>query len=580
MASPAEQLAKILRDAISGALQDNKDLFDKTINVTGSGGGQQSGGGSGDLVGLILGLAALGLAGDIAAMPIASALDAAQSAGGSDGLSFSVGYFVASTLLQFAEPYTRQLSHEIENAAQSQILEPDMAAEFAARGIISADFGQSEAAGGGFDKPHFNWMLEAAYNYPAVGQLLQLWNRGYITESNVNKLLTLNGVAPEWQAPIKQLSRELLTPADLALAVLRQNITMDQGVAGAAMFGLNVDDFQTLIGNTGEPLGLMQLLEAYRRDFIDEQTLDKGILESRVRDEWIPVAKQLRYFPMSTAEAANAVTRGYLTNDQGASIAQQNGLEPEHWQYVYESNGRPPSHEQLATLFYRGKIDLATFEQGIRESDIKDKYIADVVDLGVKLLPLFEGVSLLKNGDITGKTFATQMLDQGYQPDVINEIVAAYGPGKVSTVKHLTAAEITEMYSTGIFDGTEATNHLEAIGFTADDATSILTVADLKAKAKLIGQQVAHIETQFYRNALDEQLARQELKQLNLADAQVEKLISLWKITRPLKSRNLTEAQILHLVRQGVISKPDALPRLEADGLTEDDAKLLLAGIK
>jgi hypothetical protein len=576
MASPGEQLATILTNALNQWAKDNPGLF--TVNVTDTGGGSSSGGGgtTEDLVGIILGLIGIGLSLNPEVDAVVEGLKGASSGLDSNGRSLAIAYFLAYQMLPFLEPFSRIITHAAEASVTSQIFEPDDAAELAARQIITPAFGQSEAGGGGFDATHWAAMLDAAYIRPPWDVALRLWNRGYIQETDVNTALQYGGIPQYWWASLKALREEILTPADWALAALRGAVSETDAQAGAAEWGLSADSFNTLMLNTGEPPGLMQLLEAYRRGFIDQPTLELGIRQSRVRDQWIPTIEALRYVPMSTADAANAVVRGYLDAASGADIAQQNGLEPDHWQYVLESNGRPPSHEQLATLYLRGIISEADFEQGIRESDIKDKYITDVFDLRVKFLPLFEARTLLNDGDITSATFTEQMLVQGYQQSVIDEILAAVGTGKKATAKHLSAADYTDLYADGLKNRADTLTGLESIGYTTDDATSIVDIADAKTTNAIVKQQVANVRTQFNRYKLTSDQATTELSDIGLVAAQITQLVNAWTITRPEGTRTLTEAQILKAAKDGAITTDDALNRLRGLGLDAVDAQLLV----
>lgn len=580
MATGWEQFSDAIRQAIDNALKDSESLLAQlspNINVTGSSGSNT---GTPDLIGDILGLLGIGLALNPELLLAKDIVEKAQGDGGSSGALFGSGWFVGETLLQFAEPYTRMITHEVENLAQSQIYDPQQAADLVAHRFIDIQSGEGEAAGGGFDKGHFDTMVQASYSWPSTDVINRLWNRGEINDAEADTLYQRAGVSPDWTGPIKALRQEILTPPDLALAALRQTISMDDAIAGAAQWGLSADDFNTVLYNTGEPLSPQELNMALRRGFIDQDRYSQGIRESRIRDDWIPTALALRYFPMSVAQAANGVTRGYITEAQGAAIAQQNGLEASDWPVVLESNGRPLSHEQLATLYYRGEIDEATWKQGIRESDVKDKYIDDAVLLGVKLLPLFEGVSLLKNGDITGATFSKQMLDQGYQKEVIDEIVAAFGPGKATSSKHLTAAEIAEMYTDGALDNASASKQLVALGYTKDDADSVLTIADLKQQARAIGKGTTQVETQYFKNEITLDTAKILLKAIGVPDESVTRLTNLWSLTKPASSRNLTEAQVLGLLRKDKIDKPEAERRLMALGLDQTSADLLISEVK
>lgn len=575
MTTPIEDIASAIQTALSNALKENAPLFTDNITVNDTGTGTGGGGGI-DPISLVLGLGLLALLG---APEVAAIVESLKQAGDSvDGSakSFGSGYFLGYAAFQLAEPYLRYVQHFIENEAQSQIFDPATAADLAARQIITPTFGQSEAGGGGFDSTHWNELLDAAYIRPPWDVALRLWNRGYIAETDVNTALQYGGIPEYWWPALKELRQEILTPADWALAALRGAVSEADALAGAAQWGISADSFNTLMLNTGEPPGLMQLLEAYRRGFIDQPTLELGIRQSRVRDQWIPTIEALRYVPMSTANAANAVVRGYLSDAQGADIAQQNGLEPDHWQYVLESNGRPPSHEQLATLYLRGIITQAQFEQGIRESDIKDKYIQDVFDLRVKFLPLFEARTLLNAGEITGATFSEQLLVQGYEQSVIDEILAAAGTGKKATAKHLTASDYTDLYTDGILNRADTITGLESIGYNASDANSILDIADAKVTNAIVKQQVSNVREQFNRYKLTQAEALSELQTIGLQTAQANQLVAAWDAVRPDGTRSLTEAQILKAAKDGYITTDDAHNRLRGLGLSDTDATLLV----
>lgn len=574
--SPAQKLAAILTDALNQWVKDNPDMFKPpTVNVE-SGGGSGGGGNATDLVGIVLGMIGLSLLGNPELVPVVEGLKQIENAGGESGTWFGSGWFIGEQMVSFADPFSRMLVHALEASVVSQIFDPDTAADLAAKGIITHDKAVSEAAGGGFDGEHISNMIDAASDRPTWAFALNMWNRGLINETDVNAALQFARIPSYWWPFLKDMRRELLSPADWALAALRRNVSTDDAAAGAAMWGLNADDFNTLMLNTGEPPGTMQLLEAYRRGFIDQATLEHGILQSRVRDEWIPTIEKLRYAPMSTAAAANAVVRGYLSDTDGADIAQQNGLEPAHWQYVLESNGRPPSHEQLATLYLRGIISKAQFEQGIRESDIKDKYITDVFDLRVRFLPLFEARTLLNAGEITGKTFTEQLLVQGYEKAVIDEILAAAGTGKKATAKHLTSADYTELFDAGITDRDQTITGLVSIGYTKDDASTIITVAETKSQAKLTTQLVTNVRTQFDRFKLTKDQALTELDAIGILQAERVRLVDGWEIVRPQGTRTLTEAQTLKALKLKAITTDDAYNRLRGLGLDDVDAKLLM----
>ena len=576
MASPAEQLAHILTDALNQWVKDNPNLFN--VNITEQGGGSGSGDGSGGVnpFSLLEGLGALALLTNPEIGAIIETLKTGTGKAGQTAEGFGVGWVAGSAVFLLLEPYLRIVQHLVENEAQSQILDPNTAAELASKGIISDDFGKSEAGGGGFDAQHWNWLADAAKVRPPWDIALQLWNREQIGEDDVNTTLRYAGIPEFWWPHLKALHKQLLTPPDLALAVLRGNIDRQEGVDGAAKFGVSEADFDTLLLNTGEPPGLQQLNEAYRREFIDRDRLVRGIRQSRVRNEWVDVIEKLRFAPMSVAQAANAVVRGYLPETDGASIAQQNGLEPAHWKYVLEGNGRPLSHEQMLTLYHRGEVTLAEVKQAIRESDIKNKYIDDAVKLGVKYPPLFQLVRLYKDGEIDAAYLTKVLIAEGYEREFVDQVVKSGSKAKPPTHKHLTVADYTELYDAAAIGRHEAINGLVSLGYDEHDAGMILDVADVRAQTKIVTSQISNVHAQFNRFRITEQQARDKLEHIGLPKTEVDRLLKAWVDVRPDGTKGLTEAQVMKIHRDGLIGDDDAINRLRALGYNQGDSELLL----
>src|SRR5579859_141491 len=102
MAKPIDEIAAAIQTAVSNALKENAPLFKDTVNVTGGGGGGGPTGGSGDVVGIVTGILGLSIGAALASEPVVGALSELESNAGSEGLSFTLGYFIASTLLGFA----------------------------------------------------------------------------------------------------------------------------------------------------------------------------------------------------------------------------------------------------------------------------------------------------------------------------------------------------------------------------------------------------------------------------------------------------------------------------------------------
>jgi hypothetical protein len=302
-----------------------------------------------------------------------------------------------SVLSNYLFPATAELNHV------NPQLQPDQqtAAQAVAAGIISVEMGQYLASLWGYDANAFTVLTELAEVIPGAAEIGQLVSRGDLDATTGTYWLGRAGIPLGLQAEVLSLRRQLLTPPDLALAVLRGELEIGPAAAEAARSGMERGDFEIMLANTGEPLGLEQLLEARRRGFIDDAQLRRGILQSRVRDEWIPTAEKLAYAPVPTADAVDAALRGHLTWAQAEQIATQNGIEAAQFQILEANAGNPLAPEQLLELLRRGEIDQATAETGMRFGRLRDDYVPMALKLTYEPMSTADAVDAALRGHLT-----------------------------------------------------------------------------------------------------------------------------------------------------------------------------------
>lgn len=499
-----------------------------------------------------------------------------ENSGGKFGRGIGLGYLTGYAGYQLLQPYLREATHFIENLAQSQIFDPQTAADLAARGIISDEFAHSEAGGGGLDTPHENWLIDAAQTRPDVVTLLQLLNRDLTTDGEVDGALQRLGYQPNWRESLKGLRRQLLSPADLALAFLRTSITRETMEGYAKQLGVTVDDMQVLIDNTGEPPGPEQLMEALRRGFIDRERFDRGIRQSRVRDEWVDVEYALRLQPMSVADSVRAVVENYITEDEGKAIAELNGLEPKYYHTLVESWGRPLSHEQMGSLYYRGLASRKQFDQAMRESDIKNKYINQSFELTRRLLPERLIVQAIHYNAVSMKDGARMLMELGYDQQTTG-VVLKLGLHEQQGLAHqLTRAEIVSLYEDQVLSKDQALQHLVTLGYTEQNARYVLTIADTANHAKEVRAEELAIRSSYLAKGIDKVQAHAQLLTIGLSASQADHMISVWDREAHRAERVLTEAQIVKAAKEGTITADDGLALLIGAGYSPPNARILL----
>jgi hypothetical protein len=491
-----------------------------------------------------------------------------------------LGGLAQSVLSQVISNGLAPVAYRINELGPALVADPGVQAALWAAGIKDENAAQTAGQWQGLRGSELAAMEQLAESIPGAAELGDLVNRGHMSEAEAQNWLHRGAVPAQLRARILGLREAVLPPDLAALAVLRGVITHGEGVAIAARSGVSAADFQIMVDDTGEPLGLEQLLEARRRGFIDTPRLVRGILQSRVRDEWVDVAEKIAFSPASTADAIQGAVQGHLTLPAAEEIATQNGLEPGNFGWMYETAGEPLSRTELEELYNRGEITQATVEQGLRESRLKNKYVGDAFKLHVRLPEPRQIVSALTHGAITKQDAMALLRQYGFTPATAAILIAEGSNARVATHHGLTLAEIRQLYADQLTTRAEATRWLAALGYDTADANRLFALWDFLAAAALTRAAIGVVRAKYVSHHIDQQQVVLELDQLGIAATARDRYLKVWNLERAAATRQLTEAQIVKAIKLKLPGADDAwgLVRLTQLGYSTGDAALLLAG--
>ena len=435
-------------------------------------------------------------------------------------------------------------------------------------------------------------LLANAGNPPAPEQLLELWRRGFINEATVDKGLVEGRLRNNWTTDVKQLRYQPMSTADAFDAWGRGHITEAEAVKVAEENGVLPRDIPALLANTGNPLSLEQLLEAFRRKIIDQATMEKGIREGRTRNDWIATAVALRYSPMSTADAVSASVQGQLSKSAAQQIAEENGLRPADFDPLWNTAGEPLARTELQQLYNRGVITLATYMQGLRESRLKDKYVADAIQLHTRLPEPRVVTEALADGVITAATAAKYLADDGYDQATVKMLTTLGAIRSTGPYKQLMTGEIATLYADHMITRAQAEAMLTKLHYTAETAGLILDLADYKRDQRIRESAVTAIRAHYLAYRTSELDATADLLALNIPSTTVSLYLQVWQLERLDHPKRLTEAQIVKAATKNLFvdkgqltdaqwadkNQTKGCERLVELGYSTSDAKLLLAG--
>lgn len=467
---------------------------------------------------------------------------------------------------------------EIIRLSPDLALDPVTLASIVAHGIDTESDTVGDVEGQGFNSGQYQALIELALQYPTLPDSLNLYRRGAIDAATLHTNFARAGLPKsQWQA-YETLVRQLISPADAALALLRGNMTQAEAYQVADDWGLSHPDFDVLVGNTGEPLGLMQLLEAYRRGIIDKARLERGIRQSRVRDEWIPTAEALRYVPMSVSDAVNATVQNQLPMADAAKYAAENGLEPSHFPVLVNTAGEPLARGEMYELYNRGYVTKAQVLQAERESRLKNKYNDVAFNLHERLLEPRMLSTAVEYGSVTHQEALANAMAYGYSKQLAEILVGEGAARKLQTYKNKVISAIETLYEDGAIDNTTASQTIQSLGFSSEEAGFILEAADMRRATKQTSQVISAIRTKYLGRHITDAEAKSLLSTAGVPSQQVAYLMSDWEIEWQAYTRTLTEAQVVKAVKDGLITPDDGLSRLQAMGYNQVDATLLIEG--
>jgi hypothetical protein len=494
----------------------------------------------------------------------------AGTAAGATGLFSSIAQIV-----------NNELSPSVRGALATNphlLPDPGTLAELAAHGLAQQGDVMQSIAEQGINTGWGNALIELNKQYPDAGTMLDMVRRGFIGRDTFLEWSLRNGVPVAVSESWVKLVDVPLTPADAALALLRGNISEAEAIAAAAAWGVTEQDFTVLVNNTGEPLGLEQLLEARRRGFINDERLTRGILQSRVRNEWIDVAKAIAFSPMSTADAVQASVQNHITQAQASAIASQNGLEPGSFDTLYQTAGEPLSRTEMEQLYNRGLATREDVLQALRESRLKDKYGEQAFELHTRLIPPTELARAVLYGTMTHEKAVAQAMTYGYSEADAATLVSSAVNQKLETQRMGVVRAVEQLYENNAMTHETATAIIGEMGFEPSEATFIIQAAEFKRQEKVIATAISAVRSKYIAHHINQGAASASLDAIGIPHQQRDFMLSMWRIEHDANVKLLTPSQIIKGGTIGIFTAEQVLERLMNLGYTQVDAQALIDG--
>lgn len=375
-----------------------------------------------------------------------------------------------------------------------------------------------------------------------------------------------------------------LSPADLALAVIR-NIASEADAAGQArMSGIDGDRFHMLTLLTGDAPAPEQLAIGLRRKFIDEGTYLTGIRQGRLRDEWAGLVKELSVNEPTPAEVLTALVEGQLDEGTARDKYAAFGGMPSEFDWLYGTMGSAPSPLEAAQMAYRGLIPwggkglgVLSFEQAVAEGHTRTKWTTALRGLSEYLPPPRTVTAMHKEGSLSDAQAAAILEKHGLSPELAAAYLRSATSQRLAKPKELAEATVLTLYRDRLIAKDQAHAFVMANGYTTAEADYILEAEDMRATAAALEHAVARVHTLYVGHKISGAAASAALAELKVPADQAAELVGIWEHERAANVKLPTPAQIEAGFGDNIIDQPTALAMLEAQGYAPWDAWFVLS---
>jgi hypothetical protein len=428
----------------------------------------------------------------------------------------------------------------------------------------------------------------------ALGALVTTEALGNLVFALVSQILAA-ALAPELaglQAESFRLNQSVPMPAaDAVEAFIKGHMTQAQAEDEAALTGISNPRFRILADTAGEPIPLQLAFQAWRRGLIpassgdpNTPSLEKAIRDSRLKNAWFPTVKALQFELAPVGTIIEGWLRAQITKQDALDLAYKQGVDEATATLMFKAAGRPPSPQELFTLWNRGVIpetgrggDTLSVEQGYLETDLKDKWLPIWKHLREYRPPPRTITALQRAGSLDDAAALKLYEQEGLTPEMAALYVKTAHHERSATTKELTKAELTALYVDQAITEADYRARLGKLGFAGESADLEVQLADLKVDHALLQRGINRVGTLYTGRRIDKAMAADALLKLKLPAKQRDRLLEIWSVERSDVLKHLTPVEVAQAVNLGFFSPAEGIAKMQEQGWGAHDAYVILA---
>lgn len=367
-------------------------------------------------------------------------------------------------------------------------LSPEDLALTVLKGISTEGEAVKEAEESGINAERFKRMVLMIGEPPGPEQLGEAYRRKLINRQRFEHGIRQSRIRDEWIDVLLDLRFSPASPSDAIRGVVQNHLEHDKGKQIAEDGGLRPEDFDWLVETAGNPPGVMQMIDLWRRGKMSEGEVKQGIRESRVKNKYIDHVVNLKRVLPAERQIVSMVTHGAITEQEGAKLLHERGYDDVTVRgFIHSATSSQAVREkalgraEVVELYYDHAISEARAVEllhGLGYTAATAKLVLSLADLRREKALRQAAMGPIRSSyiaqHIDETEAAAELTKLGLPHKQVDFAMALWKHDRESHRKVLTEAQIVAANVKGLFSDATAESRLMALGYTKGDARVLL----------------------------------------------------------------------------------------------------------
>ena len=234
------------------------------------------------------------------------------------------------------------------------------------------------------------------------------------------------------------------------------------------------------------------------------------------------------------------------------------------------------SSSELRDLYALGEISQGAMVQELREDGWREEDIAAWIRLAFRKLGEGDVWQLYKRGEITEVQVVERLRAAGYDPEDIPLLFKINQREDVADAINVGLLTVRQGYREHVYSKADFTDALRDMAYSERDIALLVALEDKLIERKAKSLTVSQLRSAWESNVLSDPEVRHYLQVARFQDPEIDVILAEWKAEIEPKFAKLNKGTITGAYVEGILDRPTAARKLEAIGLTADDARLEL----